>query len=204
MPITRAPATFANCTARWPTPPAAPAISAVCPASSPPRSKSACQAVIPVTGSAAAARNVGEHGVALGEGVDARGLDRAGHVAPGGDRQLRLHVPALVLPVDRVDRRGVHADQHLGGAGLGRVDVLDAEHLGAACLVNPYRLHPRSSIGGAEFSLRFVRSTRLPTATARPKSGRPRARPRPPGPRRARAGSRRSRTRPPRAPSRSR
>ena len=54
MPIARAPATFANCTAKWPTPPAAPAISAVCPSSSPPRSNSACHAVIPATGIAAA------------------------------------------------------------------------------------------------------------------------------------------------------
>ena len=54
MPITRAPASFANCTAKWPTPPAAPAISAVWPRSSPPRSNSACQAVSPATGIAAA------------------------------------------------------------------------------------------------------------------------------------------------------
>src|SRR5438270_698198 len=52
--MARAPACLANWTAKWPTPPAAPAISAVCPASSPPRSNSACHAVRPATGIPAA------------------------------------------------------------------------------------------------------------------------------------------------------
>lgn len=41
-------------TARWPTPPEAPAINAACPLASPPRSNSPCHAVIPDTGMAAA------------------------------------------------------------------------------------------------------------------------------------------------------
>jgi len=52
--IVRAPACFANCTAKWPTPPAPPEISAAWPAARPPPSNSACHAVSPATGIAAA------------------------------------------------------------------------------------------------------------------------------------------------------
>ena len=54
IPIVRAPASLENCTAKCPTPPAAPEISEVCPRSRPARSCSACHAVMPATGIAAA------------------------------------------------------------------------------------------------------------------------------------------------------
>ncbi len=52
--VTSAPSAFAICTANDPTPPEAPVISTVCPAVNRATSRSACSAVIPDVGTAAA------------------------------------------------------------------------------------------------------------------------------------------------------
>ena len=63
-PITVAPRVLANCTATWPTPPAAAWIRTVCPASSCAASISACQAVRAACGRAAACTKSSDCGLA--------------------------------------------------------------------------------------------------------------------------------------------
>ena len=63
VPITWAPRAFAICTARCPTPPAAPRTSALCPGSTAAVSTRACHAVSPASGSAAASTSLRRCGV---------------------------------------------------------------------------------------------------------------------------------------------
>jgi hypothetical protein len=41
-----------------------------------------------------------------------------------------------------VDTRGLHLHEHLTRAGLGHGHVHDVEHIDAAVLAEPHRLHP--------------------------------------------------------------
>ena len=81
--------------------------------------------------------------VADGEAVDARPerLDDAGAVR-AEDPGLRHRREPLAHPdVEVVERRRREADEHLALARLGVGHVLVPEHLGAAVLVDPDRLH---------------------------------------------------------------
>ena len=130
-------------------------MSTVWPRSSPPRSNSACHAVRPATGSAAAcstlipagrarddrggrdgelrvgaARDEAEDLVARGEALGVRHLDRSRHVAAEHGRQLLRDQALPVLPVDRVDAHGVDPDQHRTLPGDGLRELLELENLG--------------------------------------------------------------------------
>jgi hypothetical protein len=73
-------------------------------------------------------------------------VDDAGHVVAGDVRQLDRdrQEPAPHPVVRRVERRGGDAQSHLPGARGGLLDVLGAEHLRTADLVEPYCLHDRA------------------------------------------------------------
>ena len=83
-------------------------------------------------------------------------VDHAGHVPAQHDRRLELHDAAGAagarLPVHRVDARGLHAHEHLGGDGLGRRQVDRLEHVGRAVGRSLDRLHkaPTASATGVE------------------------------------------------------
>lgn len=164
--MTRAPFRFASCSAKCPTPPAAPLMSTVVSASS----AVECRRVVVDAGRLAcevrrgrghvlgvcAAFEAGktqkaEDLVAGGEAVDVRGdvLDDARHVCPRDNRQVerRFRLPghrgqsAAQVPVRRIDADRVHADEHLARPRLGNRHLVVTQNLGSAVLMEPDRPH---------------------------------------------------------------
>ena len=77
--------------------------------------------------------------------VVAERVDRAGDIdarrVGQRHREGALQVAATDASVDAVERRCGDAEAHLAGAGGGRLDVLVAEDVGAAVLVETHCLH---------------------------------------------------------------
>jgi hypothetical protein len=88
-----------------------------------------------------AARRDAEHLVALAKGLRARYDDGARHIAAEHRRELDLREAAPALPVDRIDRRGAHLDQHLALAGLAALDIALLQDLRTARFVDHDRAH---------------------------------------------------------------
>ena len=77
---------------------------------------------------------------AVAEGVDGAGDVDAGRVRQR-HRERALQVAAADAAVDRVERRRGDAEADFAGAGDGLLDVLVAEDVGVAVLVETHCLH---------------------------------------------------------------
>src|SRR5215831_10000156 len=107
-PVTSAPNAVASCTANVPTSPAAPLASTRCPGWTCPLSRSACNAVTPATGTAAACSNVRpalEHrrvvadADALSQGPAA--LQATEHLIPGRGQTYSIRATGFACPGGR-------------------------------------------------------------------------------------------------------